>query len=74
MNKLKTIFSNWHFARWVRLFLGVIIVIQGVSNTDWLLAVLGAAFGLMAVFNLGCAGGTCNVPINSKTKQQNETN
>lgn len=60
---MKKYFVNWNFVRMLRLALGIFIVVQGIQDRQWLLAVMGVAFSLMAVLNLGCNGSaSCATP------------
>lgn len=57
--------------RFVRLGLGIAIIVQAIANKDSLFIFFGAAFTAMAIFNYGCCGASgCNTPI----KKQNNTN
>lgn len=56
----QVIFSNWNFIRLLRLIMGVAILVQGVITKDVLFGIAGLLFTGMAVFNLGCCGGTGN--------------
>jgi hypothetical protein len=52
----QTILTNWTLLRFLRLGLGIAIIIQAVMAKDVLFAVLGLAFTAMPVFNIGCCG------------------
>lgn len=52
----QAIFSNWNFMRFLRLALGIAIIVQSVIAKDWTLGIVGAVFTLMPVFNIGCCG------------------
>jgi hypothetical protein len=59
----QTILANWTLIRFLRLGLGIAIIIQAVIAKDVLFAVLGFAFTAMPVFNVGCCGTTgCAAP------------
>lgn len=63
----QTIFTNWTFMRFLRLGLGLAILVQAVIAKDWLFALLGLAFTAMPVFNVGCCGNSgCNLPANKQ--------
>ncbi len=63
----QTIFTNWTFMRFLRLGLGLAILIQAVIAKDVLFALFGLGFIAMPVFNVGCCGsGGCNVPPDKK--------
>lgn len=69
----QVIFSNWNFMRFIRLGLGIVIVIQSVISRDWATGVLGLIFTGLALFNIGCCGvGGCSTPtakINEPAKE-----
>ncbi|HQS05798.1 MAG TPA: hypothetical protein PLT16_09195 [Daejeonella sp.] len=54
------IFSNWNIIRFLRLGIGLVILVQAVMAADIL---LGLLFTGMAVFNASCCGaGACAAP------------
>ncbi len=66
----QVIFSNWNFMRFLRLGLGIAIIVQSVMAGNWTMGILGLLFTAMPVFNIGCCGtGGCNAP----TKKTSET-
>ncbi len=64
---MKHILNGWHFARWIRLFIGLYILIQGIMDSQWWFAALGLLFTLMPVFNVGCCGGSCATSASSQS-------
>jgi hypothetical protein len=51
---------NWHIFRFLRLALGIAIIVQGAMGKDWLFILAGILFTLLALFNSGCcATGGC---------------
>lgn len=56
LNVKETLLTNWHFARILRLTLGIVIIIQGMIEHEIAFTLLGVAFAGMAVFNAGCCG------------------
>ncbi len=59
----QAILSSWNFMRFLRLGLGIFILIQAVIVKDWTMGFLGIMFTLMPVFNVGCCGaGGCAAP------------
>ncbi len=70
---MKTLVQGWNFMRFLRLGLGIAILVQGIMAKEALTIILGAVFGGMAVANIGCCGaGTCavkSVSNNKKAKQ-----
>lgn len=66
---VKTILSNWNFFRFIRLGLGIFILIQGIIMGDKFSILLGSLFTLMPLFNIGCCGiGACDVNYNTPKK------
>ena len=56
----QAIFSNWNFMRFIRLGLGIAIIIQSVIVKDWTIGALGVLFSCMPIFNISCcAVGGC---------------
>jgi hypothetical protein len=66
----QSILSNWNFMRFVRLGLGIAIIVQSVMVKDWTMGILGILFTSMPVFNIGCCGlGGCATPVKKNTEQ-----
>ena len=64
--------TNWNFFRLIRLFLGVMIVVQSFEVKDWMYGLVGILFSLMALFNKGCCSvNGCATPI--KKIENNES-
>lgn len=69
----ETVFSNWTGVRFLRLGLGIAILVQGFLAKDAVLSLLGLLFSGMAVFNLGCCGaGNCSTGSIDKMKSSND--
>jgi len=69
---MKSILSNWNLFRFIRLGLGVFILIQGIMTGDKFSLILGSLFTLMPLFNVGCCGASgCGVDYRS-TDSTNE--
>ena len=67
------ILGNWNFLRFVRLALGIMIIIQAVVVKDWVMGFLGIFFTIMPLFNMGCcASGGCATPLKKKTEHSKE--
>ena len=65
----QTIFYNWNFMRFIRLVLGIFIIVQSVIVKDWAIGLLGIFFTAMPLFNIGCCGaGGCSVLIKKTTE------
>jgi hypothetical protein len=52
----QTILSNWTLMRFLRLAMGIAILVQAVIAKDMLFAFAGIVFTAMPVFNIGCCG------------------
>ena len=50
------IFKNWNVIRFLRLGIGLAIVVQAIIASDVMIALAGLLFTGMAVFNAGCCG------------------
>lgn len=57
------IFTGWNFQRILFLLMGVVIIIQAVADKQWMVLVPGGYIASMAVFNFGCASGSCYSPV-----------
>lgn len=69
-----TILQNWTIVRFIRLLIGIGIIVQAVVLQDLLLGAAGLLFGGMALFNAGCCGtATCAAPARKTGKSINET-
>lgn len=67
------IFSGWNFMRFLRLFIGVSVVVQGLIIKDWMFVTLGALFSLMPILNIGCCGtSTCSTTYTNTNKNIDE--
>jgi hypothetical protein len=71
---MKSILSNWNLFRFIRLGLGVFILVQGIMTGDKFSLILGSLFTLMPLFNIGCCGaGGCGVNYkNDSTNNKKE--
>lgn len=52
----KVISGKWNFIRFLRLGLGIAIIVQSALAKDWTLGILAILFTVMTVFNIGCCG------------------
>ena len=67
---MKYILSNWNFMRALRLILGVIIIVQGLQQKEFMYAFAGVLLSGMAIANIGCCGvGGCNVHTRKTDKE-----
>ena len=59
----QTILSNWTLMRFLRLAMGIAILVQGIIVKDMMFAFAGIIFTAMPVFNVGCCGSAgCAAP------------
>jgi hypothetical protein len=64
-----TLFTDWHWARLIRLGLGLFIAIQAIRTHDSLSGFLAAFLFFQALSNTGCCGANgCVVPT-TRSKQ-----
>lgn len=58
----QTLFSGWHFMRWLRLIFGALFMMQAVQMHDWLIGIIAGFFLITAITNVACCGaGNCGV-------------
>ena len=63
------ILSNWNFMRFLRLGLGIAIIIQSTLAGNWTMGILGLLFTAMPVFNIGCCGSAgCTTPVKKSSE------
>lgn len=66
-------FSNWTFMRFLRLGLGLAVLVQAAMAKDLLFAGLGLLFVAMPVFNVGCCSAAgCDVPPRKQTEKKED--
>ncbi|GCC51529.1 hypothetical protein SanaruYs_17540 [Chryseotalea sanaruensis] len=66
-----TLFSNWHFMRWLRLGLGLFVAYQAFTLHDTFAGIIAGLFLFQAFTNAGCCGSVgCAVP----TKKEDTAN
>ena len=59
----QTILSNWTLMRFLRLAMGIAILVQSILAKDIGFAIAGIIFTALPVFNIGCCGTAgCAVP------------
>jgi hypothetical protein len=56
---MRTLLTNWSFARVVRLVLALMFLVAGYSKGDAVAYFAAAFFGVQALLNLGCCGTSC---------------
>lgn len=67
---MKYYFKNWDFMRFVRLAMGIIIIVQGFHAQQWMFVALGGLFTLMPLLNVGCCGASgCPTPVSKRNSK-----
>lgn len=67
---MKEYLKQWNVMRFIRLALGLLIIIQGVSMHQWGFIILGLLFSLMPILNIGCCSTQgCKPNINRKSNR-----
>lgn len=56
------VFNNWSIIRFLRLGIGLAIIVQAIIASDILFGLAGLLFTGMAVFNAGCCGSSACAP------------
>jgi len=63
------LFHNWHVMRWVRLILGIGILVQAIYMNDMLAGMIACFFLFQAITNTGCCGvNSCSIPTKKEEK------
>jgi hypothetical protein len=66
----QTLFTGWHFMRWLRLAFGIFSIIQAIEMHDSLIGAIGGFFLFTAVINTGCcSAGGCATPMPKDAKE-----
>jgi hypothetical protein len=63
----ETLLTGWSFMRWLRLFMGIYIVITSFTGKNYIFAAIGGLFIFQALTNSGCV--TCAIIPNPKAEQ-----
>lgn len=65
--------KNWNIIRFLRLGIGLAIIVQAIVAKDILFGFAGLLFTGMALFNAACCGvGACATPSSSKKSTSKE--
>jgi hypothetical protein len=65
--------NNWNIVRFLRLGIGLAIIVQAIVAKDILFGFAGLLFTGMALFNAACCGvGGCATPTPSKKSDSKE--
>lgn len=71
----QTFFTGWNFMRWMRLVIGIYLLIEAIRDKDPLLGIFSAFFLFQAIANRGCNGtAECSVPNLKKDPDKIENN
>jgi hypothetical protein len=54
-------FGEWHWLRWLRLGLSLLVAFQAWELKDGVLWILAALLAIQAISNTGCASGSCKI-------------
>ena len=67
------ILHNWTLFRFIRLALGIFIIVEGIRTEMWMMLGLGVLFSFLPLLNMGgCATGNCAVPNKEKIDSTEE--
>lgn len=65
------ILKNWTIIRVLYVAIGGYTAVSAFMDGQWAFVVMGALFGAMGIFGLGCAGGNCQTNFDSKDSEEN---
>lgn len=67
------ILNNWNLFRFIRLAIGLYLLIDGIRTGMWMLIGLGALFTLMPLLNKSCcAASNCNTSTKNSDQFDSE--
>lgn len=58
--------TNWHFMRWFRLAISVIIMYQAYQTHEYMIGLIGVFFLFQALSGIGCCSSTTSCAPTSK--------
>jgi hypothetical protein len=64
--------TNWNIFRFIRLMLGLMIVIQSIQFKEYWFILVGGLFAVLALLDMGCVSGNCAAPIYRRSTQKPE--
>jgi hypothetical protein len=67
------ILSGWNFMRMLWLIMGVGIVIQAITERNFLMLLPGLYFVFAAIANIGCFSGSCATDYTSSSSNKKES-
>ena len=59
MKKIKDLFQDWNSRRTIQVIFGIIMVLSYLNNPEPIFLFGALFFTIQAIFNIGCAGGSC---------------
>ena len=69
----ETLFTNWHFMRWLRLVFGIIFIVQAIQMHDMMVGAIAGFFLVTAITNTGCCGARgCATPTRKATDESTD--
>lgn len=69
----QTLFTGWHFMRWLRLVFGIIFIVQAIQMHDVLVGAIAGFFLFTAITNIGCCGAwSCAAPTRKGAEESTE--
>ena len=69
---LKIITSQWNIMRFIRLIIGIMIIVQAIAGRNVMVGILGVIFTAMALFNVACCGSNGCTPTKNTNNNPNE--
>lgn len=64
-----TLFTGWHFRRWLYLVMGIVLIIQSIQVHELMLLIPAILILVMALVNQGCCGANgCRLPSDRDQK------
>ena len=69
----QTLFTNWHFMRWLRLAFGIIFIVQAIQTHDMMVGAIACFFLVTSITNTGCCGARgCATTTRKTTKESTD--
>jgi uncharacterized membrane protein SpoIIM required for sporulation len=70
----QVILNNWNFIRFLKLGLGIAIIIQAAIAGNLTMGIAGILFTAMPLFNVGCCGKeACASPVKKSSQATKDT-
>lgn len=63
---MKNVLQNWSVSRFLYLAAGIFFVFIAANDRVWFMIPFGMSFMAMAIFKLGCVGGSCKIPFKNE--------